>query len=214
VSRLFTEVDFFEAEPELITLEGGELVLIRHWLEPSEAERYFAELRGTIAWEQSTLILAGKPVHIPRLNAWYGDEGRNYGYSGKHFRALPWSETLSHLKASVQQRIDQCRPDAGFAINSALLNLYRDGNDSVGWHSDDEAELGPRPQIASVSLGAARRFLLKHRRDKSQKHELVLSSGSLLLMLGDIQRHWLHAVPKTRKPVGERINITFRQVIT
>lgn len=209
---------FPNIEPELIAVDGGTLVLIEDWLDPIAAEQWFSRLRQTTAWEQSSIVMAGKPVRIPRLNAWYGDPGMAYAYSGKRFEALPWSEALGRLKAKVQQTVDgyTLNPTSPgqqthFEINSALLNLYRNGNDSVAWHSDNEPELGPCPQIASVSLGATRRFVLKHRRDES-KIELALSGGSLLLMLGDIQGRWWHSVPKTRKPVGERINLTFRQV--
>lgn len=212
------ELDLFPGSAlERITLDGGELVLINNWLNPAEAESCFSRLRTTAEWEQSKITLAGKQLRIPRLNAWYGDEGKTYTYSGKRFEALPWIKELVRLKSKVQLSID--RIESGFwggtrfEVNSALLNLYRDGADSVGWHSDNERELGPRPQIASVSLGETRRFLFKHRRNKLNKVELTLRSGSLLLMLGDVQRHWLHSVPKTRKPVGERINITFRQVV-
>lgn len=206
--------DLFPASsPERISLEHGELIFIRHWLAPAEADEYFRRLRETTAWEQSTITIAGRAVSIPRLNAWYGDPGMSYRYSGTRFEALPWTNELAKLRTSVQETANEFCGSVQFAINSALLNLYRNGSDSVGWHADNEAELGPRSQIASVSLGASRRFVLKHRRNKEQKMELELTSGSLLLMLGDLQQHWLHAVPKTRKPVGERINITFRQVL-
>ncbi|MEX1032225.1 MAG: alpha-ketoglutarate-dependent dioxygenase AlkB [Cellvibrionaceae bacterium] len=197
---------------ERIEVEGGELILVRDWLDRDSAEWYFGELRTATDWEQSTIVIAGREVRIPRLNAWYGDRGRAYTYSGKRFEALPWSESLASLRGRTQDTVDGFASAVEFRINSALLNLYRNGADSVGWHSDDEPELGPRPQIASVSLGASRRFVLKHRRDAANKLELILDSGSLLLMLGGIQHRWRHALPKTRRPVGERINITFRQV--
>jgi alkylated DNA repair dioxygenase AlkB len=206
--------DLFQtSSPERISLDHGELVFIPDWLSPAGADEYFHRLRDTTAWEQSTITIAGRAVSIPRLNAWYGDRGMSYRYSGTRFEALPWTSEITELRSKVQETADGFCGSVQFAINSALLNLYRDGSDSVGWHADNEAELGPRPQIASVSLGASRRFVLKHRRNKEQKMELELTSGSLLLMLGDLQQHWLHAVPKTRKPVGERINITFRQVL-
>ncbi|MCW8193352.1 alpha-ketoglutarate-dependent dioxygenase AlkB [Proteobacteria bacterium 005FR1] len=205
--------DLFQtSSPERISLDAGELVLIRDWLSPLEADNCFHRLRGTTAWEQSTITIAGRKVLIPRLNAWYGDPGMSYRYSGTRFEAFPWTGELAELRSKVQGTADEFCGPVQFAINSALLNLYRDGNDSVGWHADNEAELGPQPQIASLSLGATRRFVLKQRRDKGRRLELELTSGSLLLMLGDLQQHWLHAVPKTRKPVGERINLTFRQV--
>lgn len=200
------------SSPERISLDHGELVFIHNWLSQSEADEYFHRLRANTAWEQSTITIAGRAVLIPRLNAWYGDAGMSYRYSGTRFEALPWTSEIAQLRTKAQETAGQFCGPVQFTINSALLNLYRDGNDSVGWHADNEPELGPEPQIASVSLGATRRFVLKHRRKKEQKLELELTSGSLLLMLGDLQRHWLHAVPKTRKPVGQRINLTFRQV--
>ncbi|MGQ9425200.1 alpha-ketoglutarate-dependent dioxygenase AlkB family protein [Gilvimarinus sp. F26214L] len=201
----------FPTEDQSIVMEGGELLLIRGWLDTNESSKLFSSLRRTIAWEQSTIRIAGRPVQIPRLNAWYGDPGCGYRYSGTDFEPHPWTPELQTLRERVQTTLAKICP--GFHINSALLNLYRDGADSVGWHSDNEPELGPRPQIASVSLGGSRRFVFKHRRDKGLKHELLLESGSLLLMLGDTQRNWVHALPKTRKPVQERINITLRQII-
>jgi alkylated DNA repair dioxygenase AlkB len=205
--------DLFDpSAPERITIDHGELVLFRNWLSPAEAEHYFVRLREKTDWEQSTIVIAGRPVRIPRLNAWYGDPGMSYRYSGTRFEALPWTTELAELRARVQSVANDLPEPMHFAINSALLNRYRNGDDSVGWHSDNEPELGPCPQIASLSLGASRRFVLKQRRNQNRKLELELTSGSLLLMLGNMQSHWLHAIPKTRKPVGERINLTFRQV--
>src|SRR5690606_11774813 len=123
----------------------------------------------------------------------------------------PWTALLLELRDAIQQTYDQHRPEHPQRFNSALLNLYRDGSDGVAWHADDEIELGPQPQIASLSLGASRRFLLKPRRG-GKSVELLLENGTLLFMLGDLQRSWLHSVPKTRQSVGPRINITFRYV--
>lgn len=199
---------------ERTPIEGGELILLRHWLSAAEAEVLFMQVSEKTRWEQSTIVIAGRKILIPRLNAWYGDPGKDYRYSGTRFQALPWYPELAVLKRKVQESIDRFRPRGDFNVNSALLNLYRDGNDSVGWHSDDEAELGPHPQIASVSLGEGRRFLFRHRREKTRKLELFLDSGSLLFMFGDIQHHWQHCIPKTRKPKEKRINVTFRQVVS
>lgn len=197
---------------EHIPLEHGELLLIEGWLSPAVAEDAFAVLREQTAWEQSTITIAGRQVRIPRLNAWYGDAGTAYSYSGTRFEPRPWSGVLASLKEAVQQTIDTQLPGLDFHINSALLNLYRDGADGVGWHSDNEASLGPRPQIASLSLGGTRRFLLKPRHGGNKSAELELNGGALLLMLGDLQANWLHSIPKTRRLVQPRINVTFRQV--
>lgn len=198
--------------PERLTIDQGELVLFHNWLSPEAAAECFDRLRESTPWEQSTITIAGRPVRIPRLNAWFGEPGMTYRYSGTRFAALPWTAELANLRLKVQSVVDELPGSVDFDINSALLNLYRNGDDSVGWHSDDEPELGPHPQIASLSLGASRRFVLKNRHNKSNKLELELNAGSLLFMLGDTQQHWLHAVPKTRKSVGERINVTFRQI--
>lgn len=196
---------------ERIPLANGELVLIRDWLAPTVAAESFLRLQEQTLWEQSTIFIAGRPVKIPRLNAWYGDAEAHYRYSGRDFTPMPWSEPLAELRNRVQQTYDDTQPEVAVRFNSALLNLYRDGADGVAWHADDEAELGPRPQIASLSLGASRRFLLKPR-NGGDSVELTLDSGTLLFMLGDLQRYWLHTIPKTRRPVGPRINLTFRYV--
>lgn len=196
---------------ERIPLDKGELLIIRNWLSPADAESSFRALQQEVAWEQSTIFIAGRQVHIPRLNAWYGDADAHYRYSGRDFSPLPWTSLLVELRNAVQQTYDSYQPHQPQGFNSALLNLYRDGSDSVAWHADDEPELGIRPQIASLSLGASRRFLLKPRRG-GKRVELLLDSGTLLFMLGDLQRFWVHAVPKTRQSVGPRINVTFRYV--
>ena len=200
---LFQSTDIVEQQ---FTLPDGELRLIERWLDIAEAERLFAVLSATIAWDQSTIRLYGRPVKIPRLNAWYGDSGAGYSYSGTRFEPRPWTAELSQIKSRLEQA-------TGAQFNSVLCNLYRDGNDSVAWHSDDEPELGENPLIASLSMGETRRFLLKHRRNRElDTLSLPLESGSLLVMSGALQHHWLHALPKSTRPLGPRINLTFRQV--
>jgi alkylated DNA repair dioxygenase AlkB len=142
----------------------------------------------------------GRRVLIPRLTAWHGAAG--YVYSGIEMTPAPWNEPLLEIKAVAEAW-------AGQAFNSVLLNLYRDGRDSVSWHADNEPGLGRDPVIASVSLGAMRRFQMKHRR-REARVALDLRSGSCLVMAGATQHHWLHQVPKTSRPVGPRINLTFR----
>lgn len=147
----------------------------------------------------------GREVDSPRLSAWIGDAGAVYRYSGADFTPCPWNHALSVLRVRLQEEL-------GVPFNSVLANLYRDGRDAMGWHSDDEPELGPRPVIASVSLGGVRRFALKHRRDAALKGVLELPHGSLLVMSGDTQRLYRHALPRTSRVVAPRINLTFRQV--
>lgn len=175
------------------------------WLDADRAARLFARLEGELDWHQGEIVLFGRRRPIPRLQAWYGDPGTRYRYSGQTLSPLPWTRSLTELR-------EHLREDTGIDFNAVLSNWYRDGRDSMGWHSDDEAELGRNPPIASLSLGAVRRFLLRNRAHREQRHELALSSGSLLLMTGPTQHHYQHSVPRTTRPVGARINLTFRRV--
>jgi alkylated DNA repair dioxygenase AlkB len=180
----------------------------RYWpaaFAPEEGTIAFAELRRSIDWRQEEIVIFGARRRVPRLVAWHGDPEARYTYSGTLHEPRPWTPVLERVRERV------CRL-TGLRFNAVLLNLYRDGRDGMGWHADDEPELGPEPVIASVSFGASRRFCLRHRRRKNLKLDLALEHGSLLLMAGAMQRNWVHAVPKTSRPVGERINLTFRQV--
>lgn len=188
-----------------IPLPDGDLRLWPAAFGSTEASRLLAELRQGLAWQQEEVVIFGERRRVPRLVAWHGDPAARYTYSGTLHVPRPWTPELERVRERVHAL-------TGVPFNAALLNLYRDGRDGMGWHSDDEPELGPEPVIASVSLGATRRFCLRHRRRKDLKLDLALEHGSLLLMAGPTQRHWVHAVPKTARPVGERINLTFRQV--
>jgi alkylated DNA repair dioxygenase AlkB len=183
----------------------GEARLWPSALRPDEAGELFAELRRTIDWQQESILMFGRRVLVPRLVAWHGDPGTSYTYSGTLHQPLPWTSPLARIRDRVSEL--SCA-----RFNAVLLNLYRDGRDGMGWHADDEAELGRDPVIASVSLGATRRFCLRHRRRRNLKLDLPLPHGSLLCMSGPTQHHWVHALPKTRAAVGERINLTFRLV--
>lgn len=190
-----------------IPLPGGELWYQHDWLPRAEADALFASLRADVKWKRQKIKLFGKEHVQPRLLAWYGDPDARYRYSGVQYDPLPWSPSLIRLRERLQESL-------GYAFNSALANLYRDGRDSMGWHSDNEKELGAEPVIASVSLGAVRKFRLKERKKVGpRKITLEPAPGSLLVMMGTTQALWRHAVPRTRKPVGERINITFRRII-
>ncbi|MGQ4660259.1 alpha-ketoglutarate-dependent dioxygenase AlkB [Lysobacter sp. F6437] len=175
------------------------------WLPPAAADALFAALRGEVTWEVHRIRMFGREVDSPRLSCWIGDPDAAYRYSGTRFEPHGWPAALR----SIRNRLTD---ELGVDFNSVLANLYRDGRDSMGWHSDDEPELGPTPVIASISLGAARRFVLKHRRAPDHKVALELGHGSLLLMSGATQRNYKHALPRTTRPVGERINLTFRRV--
>ncbi len=165
------------------------------------ADALLAELRAATPWKQER----GRTGPFPRLTAWHADEGLTYRYSGVTHTAIPWTPTL----AEVRRRVETA---SGLLFNSLLLNFYRDGQDSMGFHSDAEPELGDNPAIASISLGAVRRFVLRHTATR-EKIALDLAHGSLLVMGGACQHHWLHAVPKSKTPVGERVNLTFRRII-
>lgn len=197
----------FDSAPreQLLSLDG-DVYLLTQWLPATLADDYFHELLETLAWQQSRIRMYGQEHAIPRLNAWYGDPGCRYGYSGTRFEPLPWTETLTHIRERLTATL-------GVAFNSMLANCYRDGRDSVAWHSDDEPELGRNPVIASVSLGATRRFTLKHKSRRDIRPLAVdLTHGSLLVMSGPTQHHWLHQVAKTTRIVDERINLTFRYI--
>jgi alkylated DNA repair dioxygenase AlkB len=167
----------------------------------------FAALRTEVAWAERTVVIAGREVLQPRLVAWHGDPGAVYTYSGRRHDPEPWTEALLAVRVRVEAL-------ASVRFNSVLCNLYRDGRDSMGAHSDAERELGPEPVIASVSLGATRRFVLKRKRAKgTPPTSLDLEDGSVLVMRGPTQATWRHSIPKTSRPVGERINLTFRRIL-
>lgn len=167
------------------------------------SDTLFKELLETIPWQQDEIRVYGKVHRQPRLTALYGNEGKPYSYSGITMQPLPWNVLLQDIKDKVEKI-------AGVSFSTVLLNLYRDGSDSNGWHADDEKELGRNPVIASVSFGAERYFHMKHRSDKNQKQKILLENGSLLIMKGPTQHHWMHQIPKTARPIEPRINLTFR----
>ncbi len=176
------------------------------FLRDAERQSIFDQLRDTTPWEQHVVRLFGRSHPAPRLSAWYGDQGATYTYSGLRLSPQPWTPQLDQLRQRVSALTSK-------PFNSALLNYYRDGSDGMGWHSDDEPELGRDPCIASLSLGSERRFLLRHKTQSNlPTHEYLLGDGDLLIMDGETQHHWKHQIPKTRRPVGPRINITFRYV--
>ncbi|HZV38647.1 MAG TPA: alpha-ketoglutarate-dependent dioxygenase AlkB [Pseudoxanthomonas sp.] len=189
-----------------IELRGAELRYRPGWLPAGQADRLFDMLAAQVPWEIHRIRLFGREVDSPRLSCWMGDADATYRYSGVRHAPRPWLPALAEIRERLRREI---RVDS----NSVLLNRYRNGRDAMGWHSDDEAELGSEPVIASLSLGATRRFVLKHRREPSCRLALELEHGSLLLMAGATQRHYRHALPRTVKPVGERINLTFRRLV-
>jgi alkylated DNA repair dioxygenase AlkB len=188
-----------------LDLSDGEARLWPAAFAPAEATTLFEQLRRQVRWEQEEILIFGERRLVPRLVAWHGDPGASYVYSGTVHRPEPWIPPLELIRGRVCSL-------TGAMFNAVLLNLYRDGRDGMGWHADDEPELGRNPVIASVSLGTTRRFCLRHRKRRDLKVDLPLPHGSLLCMGGATLHHWVHALPKTRRPVGERINLTFRLV--
>ncbi|MFC0676885.1 alpha-ketoglutarate-dependent dioxygenase AlkB [Lysobacter korlensis] len=188
-----------------LPLPGADLAFDARWLPADEADALLALLRGTIPWEVHRIRLFGREHPAPRLSCWIGDPQASYRYSGTRFEPRPWPDALQPLRMRLEREL-------GIGFNSVLANLYRGGSDAMGWHSDDERELGETPVIASLSLGATRRFVLKHRTDADRRLALELPHGSLLVMAGQTQRHYRHALPRTARTVGERLNLTFRHV--
>lgn len=189
-----------------IDLPHADVALDPHWLPVDEADALLRALLATVPWERHRIRLFGREVDAPRLSCWIGDPDAVYSYSGTRFAPKPWPAALR----PVRERIGAA---CGVDFNSVLANLYRDGRDAMGWHRDDERELGPRPVIASLSLGATRRFVLKHVDAPACRCALDLAHGSLLVMRGETQRHYRHALPRTAKTVGPRVNLTFRRIL-
>lgn len=195
------------SQAQIIEAPDAELKYWPNSLSSDLRHQYFQTLLSETPWQQDDISLFGRTLPIPRLQAWYGDDGLSYQYSGIRLDPLSWSPTLLEIKRQVESICGQ-------SFNSVLLNLYRDGRDSNGWHSDDEPELGTEPVIASLSLGATRRFRLRHKTSKETSPiTLHLEPGSLLLMSGKTQTHWQHSLPKTSTTVEPRINLTFRKII-
>lgn len=196
-------MDLFDSQP--LHLPDAELDYRPHWLDAATAAAWLQRLQAETPWEQPEVFIHNQHFPVPRLLAWYGDPEAAYRYSGLLHQPLPWTPLLSEIRARVEEA-------AGQPLNGVLLNYYRDGNDSMGWHSDDEAVLGRNPLVASLNLGGPRRFDLRRKGSSRIEHSLALGSGSLLVMAGATQHHWQHQVAKTRKPVAPRINLTFRLI--
>jgi alkylated DNA repair dioxygenase AlkB len=179
-----------------------------HHLELAQSDlEVLGLLIAEVPWRSEEVAMWGRKIPQPRLTAWHGDAGSVYTYSGIELHPAPWTSMLLDLKARIEDA-------TGSAFNSVLLNYYRDNRDSIGFHSDDEPELGEQPVIASLSLGEERTFILKHKRSRTiEPVRLRLASGSLLLMKGDTQRHWRHGILKESRPCGPRVNLTFRAII-
>ena len=194
-------------EPGRLPVQDAEILYLSSLSLPAADEELLRTLVGETPWRAEEIVVWGKRHLQPRLTAWYGDRGARYRYSGIDLLPLPWTTTLAEIRRAVEAA-------SGTAFNSVLLNYYRDQRDSMGFHSDDEPELGRAPVIASLSLGATRSFILKHRRRKDvEPVRLPLESGSLLIMKGETQLNWKHGIAKERRPCGARVNLTFRSIL-
>lgn len=191
-------------DKNVVQIDNGEYVYLPSFFSRPEADEYLNELKDNILWKQESMNMYGKQVNFPRLTAWYGNNDKPYSFSGITLNPNPWTETLLIIKSKIETK-------ANVSFNSVLLNRYRNGNDSISWHTDAEPELGSNPVIASVNFGATRKFQLRHIKTK-EKIEIELTHGSLLIMQGELQHFWQHQVPKTSKVVSERINLTFRVI--
>lgn len=191
-------------EVENLLPRDGEVFYVPGFFAPAVADVYYERLREDVDWRVEAIRIFGKEIPQPRRTAWYGE--KDYRYSNLLMQRRPWLPVLLEIKSALEDA-------AKTSFNGVLLNHYRDGRDSMGWHRDNEPELGVQPVIASVSLGESRRFLLRHREERSLKVGRVLEHGSLLVMRGRSQECWEHALPKSSRPLGPRINLTFRQVL-
>lgn len=190
----------------MLTLPNAEINYFPNFYNSCEADELLDALENNIVWQHDKVKIFGKTYFQPRLTAFYGDPGKKLSYSGLTMDAQPWNKILGTIKNEVELF---CRQK----FNCVLLNLYRDGSDSNGWHADNESYLGKNPFIASISLGATRQFYLKHNYLQLPINKIALEHGSLLTMGGTTQHFWKHQIPKTKKPVQKRINLTFRYIL-
>ena len=188
-------------------MANPELDFYENFFSQKESTVFLKALSQEIQWKQKSIQMFGKSILEPRLTAWYGDPSAVYTYSGVSMTPHPWISTLLKIKSRVE---NACAAQ----FNSVLLNLYRDHRDSMGMHSDDEPELGPRPTIASLSIGEERVFSFKLKHSQSKSVSVALASGSLLLMRGDTQQNWKHGIAKSTRPMGPRVNFTFRRILS
>jgi len=198
-------MDLFSEEKTILQLPDAELIYIPNFINQQKANHYFKYLKSNVDWQQDTITVFGKTYKQPRLTALYAENKASYSYSNITMKPIPFTSELVELKRNIEE-------EAQHKFTTALINLYRDGNDSNGWHADNEKELGENPIIASLSLGETRPFHFKHRQLKDERHKILLEHGSLLIMKKAMQQYWLHQIAKTKKDIGERINLTFRSI--
>ncbi|MGL5112992.1 MAG: alpha-ketoglutarate-dependent dioxygenase AlkB family protein [Flavobacterium sp.] len=196
----------FTSEPIRFDVPDASITYYPNFFDGEESLALFTALQHEIPWQQDTIRVYGKTYPQPRLTALFGNEGKSYSYSNIKMHPHSWTPTLLQIKDKIETVI-------ATHFTTVLLNFYRDGKDSNGWHADNEKELGSNPIIASISFGASRMFQLKHNTITHQKINIVLENGSLLLMHGTTQHFWKHQIPKTTKEIGPRINLTFRVIL-
>jgi len=191
--------------PETLAIPDAEIVFEPAFLRPDTATSLLQTLQNEILWQQDEITLFGSTHLIPRMHQWFGDPNIDYKWSGITMSAQNWHPELAKIRGKAERFL-------GTRFNGVLANLYRDGNDSMGWHADDEVELGDKPIIASISLGAEREFKLRSKNNRTQRRTetIKLTHGSLLLMAGDTQGNWQHSLPKRKRVTEPRINLTFR----
>lgn len=188
-----------------INISNGWLVWDPDFLTSDESDSLMEYFLNNLNWQGGEIKLFGKKHEIPRRQVMFADDGFHYSYSGKQLKINPWDLKVYSIKKRIEDEF-------GVEFNACLANLYRDGQDSNGWHADNEKELGENPIIASVSFGITRKFQLKHITSNERK-TIELSHGSLLIMGGEMQHHWKHQVPKTKKVNQARVNLTFRKIV-
>ena len=198
-------MSLFSKEKNHLKLPDAELIYLPNFLDECQSNFYFEYFLNHLEWQQDDITVFGKTYPQPRLTALYGENNKPYSYSNITMHPKPMPPELQKLKNKVEM-------DSNHEYSSVLMNLYRTGMDSNGWHADNEKELGINPIIASLSLGAERMFHIKHKVIKDERHNFLLQNGSLLIMKESMQHHWLHQIPKTKKEIGKRINLTFRKI--
>jgi len=195
----------FEMEYIDLKLQDADVLYYPQVFNSTESQKYFKVLLKEIQWQQDNIKIFGKTYEQPRLTALYGNNQKPYSYSNIIMHPLVFTPSLLEIKERIENIVQT-------TFTTCLLNLYRNGQDSNGWHADDEKELGNNPTIASISFGEERIFHLKHKIEKKHKHKLILKNGSLLIMKGATQHYWKHQLPKTKKKMSKRINLTFRYI--
>ena len=199
-------MDLFSTDKITIPLKDAEAHYYPHFLSQKEADTLLAKALNEFPWQGGEIKIFGKTYAIPRREVYFGDEGKHYSYSGKTLSLVPWQKDIFQVKSALEKTFD-------IKLNACLANLYRDGLDSNGWHADDEPELGEQPIIASISLGATRKFQIKHKKT-TEKSAIDLTHGSLLLMGKGMQTQYKHQIPKQKKVSQPRVNLTFRNIIS